>query len=78
MKDLLNYLIESITGSKDFEISETEADGKLELNVKADPSIVGLIIGKQGKTIKNLRKIVAIKAALNDKAVNILVSDTTS
>lgn len=75
MKDLASFLIENITGSNDFSIEE-EVDGeRVILNVTANPDIVGLIIGKEGKTIKNIRRIVAIKAALNDQAVNISVTE---
>jgi predicted RNA-binding protein YlqC (UPF0109 family) len=75
MIKLLEYLIGNITGSSDFKVAETDEEGKTLLTVKADPNIIGLIIGKQGKTIKNLRKIVAIKAAIENKAVNITVTE---
>lgn len=73
MKDLLQYLISSITGSDQFEIGEEELDGKVTFIVRADKDIIGLIIGKEGKTIKNIRRILAVKAASERKAVNISV-----
>jgi len=75
MKDLLQFLIENITGSSEFEIEEDRNDeGRVNLDVTADSSIVGLIIGKEGKTIKNLRKILSIKATREQSGVNINVS----
>ena len=75
MKGLLEFLIENITGSKGFSVDEeSEQDGRVNLEVTADPEIVGLIIGKEGKTIKNLRKILSIRATKEKLGVNITVS----
>jgi predicted RNA-binding protein YlqC (UPF0109 family) len=72
MKELLAFILEKLTGSADFEIDVQETEeGKIDLIVKAPEELAGLIIGKQGKTIKNIRRIVSIKAALEDKVVNI-------
>lgn len=75
MKDLLSFLIEKITQSTKFDVSESTEEGKTTFLVSAEPAIVGLIIGKEGKTIKNIRKIVAIRAVLENKSVNISVSE---
>lgn len=77
MKDLLAFLISEITGAKikdDFEVSEDTVEGKTTLNVVSKPDIIGLIIGKEGKTIKNIRKIVSVKAVLENKSINISVN----
>lgn len=77
MKTLLEFLIAKITNTKaetDFDVTEESVDGKAVLNVTAKPEIVGLIIGKEGKTIKNIRKIVSVKAVLENKSVNISVN----
>lgn len=73
MKELLTYLITEITGSDQFEIDEHVENEKINLEVRANPSIVGLIIGKQGKTIKTLRKILSIKATNDNTVVSISV-----
>ena len=75
MKELLAFILENLTGSAEFEIEEQEnEEGKTDLIVKAPEELAGLIIGKQGKTIKNIRRIVSIKAALEDKVVNITLA----
>ena len=76
MKSLLEFLITKITGAKigkDFSAVETESEGKTILEISAKPDIIGLIIGHEGKTIKNIRKIVAIRAVLEEKSINISV-----
>ena len=77
MKDLLAFLISEITGAKsaeDFTVSEDTVEGKTILNVVSKPNIIGLIIGKEGKTIKNIRKIVSVRAVLENKSINISVN----
>lgn len=76
MKELLSFLITNITGSDDFEVGENmnEEEGRLTLDVVANPDIVGLIIGREGKTIKNLRKILSIRATREKLGVNINVT----
>jgi len=74
MKDLLGYIISSITGSSDFTIEETHPEEtRVNFEVVADPAIIGLIIGKEGKTIKNIRKILSIRATREKLGVNINV-----
>lgn len=75
MKDLLSYILTSITGSNDFIIEETEPEaGKISFEVVCDPEIIGLIIGKEGKTIKNIRRLLSIKATKDKTGVYINVS----
>lgn len=75
MNELLTFLVKHITGSteENFSISQTEEADRVTLTISANPSIIGLIIGKEGKTIKNIRKIVAVRAVLEKKSVNISV-----
>ena len=75
MKKLLKFLVGKITGSDDFEIESVEENGRESLFVKANPEIIGMIIGKEGRTIKNIRRIAAIKATLENKLINISVEE---
>jgi len=77
MKKLLSYLVKGITGSDDFVIEETGDDDRVTFNVKADKDIVGFIIGKNGKTIRTIRNILRVKAALEKKGVYVTVTEKT-
>jgi predicted RNA-binding protein YlqC (UPF0109 family) len=78
MKDLLSYIINSITGSSEFEIEELHPEPHvINFEVVAHPEIIGLIIGKEGKTIKNIRKILSIRATKEKVAVNINITPRT-
>ena len=77
MKELLEFLIKNIAGDN-FEIKEEVLEGgRINMNVTADPSIIGLIIGKMGKTVKAVRKILSIRAVGEQKSVNISISERT-
>lgn len=78
MKDLLEYLVREITGNKDLEVTEQTEGDVINLTVHADPSIIGLIIGKQGKTIRTIRNLVKVRATLEKKAVNVSVEEKAS
>lgn len=73
MLDLIKFLITKITGSEDFEVEEGNDERGILFTVRANPEIIGFIIGKEGKTIKNIRKIAGIMAAKENKFININV-----
>jgi len=75
MIELTTFIIKNITGSEDFRVTEEEIDDRLTIQVDANQSIVGLIIGKEGKTIKNIRKLLAILATKTDKIIAINVTE---
>lgn len=75
MKELLEFLLEELTGTKDFSIEEIEEEGRVVLNVKANPDNIGLIIGKGGKTIKAIQNILRIRGSLEKKSVYLSVSE---
>jgi predicted RNA-binding protein YlqC (UPF0109 family) len=75
MKDLLEFLISKIIGSEDFSIEQEDEQDRVVLKVKVPDNQAGLVIGKEGKTIKNLRKILSIKAVKLNKAVYIKVNE---
>lgn len=75
MKKLLEYLVKGITGLKDIEVKE-EVDGDfLSFTILTAPETAGLIIGKQGKTIKTIKNLLRVKATLDKKGVSISVEE---
>ena len=75
MKNLLEFLIKNITGSDDFSVEEEVQEGFIVLNVTANKDLMGLIIGKEGKTVKNLRKILSVMGVLQKSSVKINVAE---
>ena len=79
MKELLEYILEGITGSKNFEIVESvgsdDTTNFINIEIKADPKIIGLIIGKSGNTIRAIRNLLRVRATLEKKGISVSVSE---
>lgn len=75
MKELLEYLITNITGTEDFEISESSEGDRENFEIIISKDYIGMVIGKEGSTIRSIRKIISVKATLENKLVNISVSE---
>lgn len=64
MEDLLVYIAKSITGSEEIEIVEGEEEGAKVYVIKAPQEFVGLLIGKEGKTVRAIRNLAKAKSML--------------
>ena len=73
MKDLLTFILKGITGKKDLEIVEETEGERIHFLVKAPEDSVGIIIGKEGRTIKAIRSLLKVKATLEKKGVSVSV-----
>ena len=69
MKQLLEFLLKGILGKEEFDVVETEAEGRIDYTIKTAQENVGMIIGKGGKMIKTLRNLLKVRATLEKKAV---------
>ena len=78
MKDLLKYITERIVNNpKDIEIQEVQMDGGgVNLSLKVNPDDMGLIIGKNGSTIRAIRNILKVKAIKDDVRFNLELVET--
>jgi len=77
MKDLLKYIVKEITGNSDFEIEENHEDNQMRFDLKLSPDVIGLVIGKNGNTIKSIRNLLKVRAVLEKKSVFLSVSEKT-
>lgn len=73
MQKLLDYIVSAIAGDYKYEIVKSDDADRVIFTIKADPDLVGIIIGKGGKTIRSIRKIVSTKATLDKKFVSVAV-----
>lgn len=78
MKKFIKYLVEETTGIKDANIEETEEDDKLTLTINVSPELIGLVIGKGGKTIKAIQSLARVRGKLEKKIVFVNVSESAS
>jgi uncharacterized protein len=75
MKELLNFILQKITGKDDFEITESEEEGKITLEVQILPEDMGLVIGKGGNTIKAIQTLLRVKGRIENKFVDLNVRE---
>ncbi len=72
MKELLEFIVNSlVTKPEAIQIDEQTDDGNVNLNLTVDPSDMGLIIGKNGQTIRAIRKLLTVRAIAENVRVNL-------
>ena len=76
MKEVLEVIVKSLVDNKDAVIvTETEDEKMNTYQVKVDPSEVGKIIGKQGRTAKAIRTLMKAAGAKYGKKFTIEIVD---
>ena len=72
MKDLLSFIVTSlVTKPEAILIDEQKDNGNINLNLTVDPTDMGLIIGKNGQTIRAVRKLLTVRAIAENVRVNL-------
>jgi len=74
MKKLLQFILENGLGIKDYQIKEEVADAVHSYQLIVPTEIVGLIIGKKGRTVKMIRNILKVRAILDKIRFSLIVS----
>ena len=70
MTDLLEQIARSLVDRPDdIEIREAERDGATVLELKVAPDDLGKVIGRQGRTARSIRTILASAATQQQKRV---------
>lgn len=70
MKELVRFLVEALVDHPEaVELYEVEGDRTTILELKVDPSDVGKVIGRQGKTANALRTLLKAHASRERKRV---------
>lgn len=76
MKDLLNFIVTSlVTNPEAVQIEERKQNGTVDLNLTVDPKDMGLIIGKNGQTIRAIRKLLTVRAIAENVRVNLQLNE---
>jgi len=69
MRDLLEYILKNILDSSDFVVEEKEENGSKNFTITLPKELMGLVIGKGGKTVRAIRNLLRVRATLEKKAV---------
>lgn len=72
MKDLADYIIKQLVNNPDsVSIEEQTEGGEVNLLVSVDPADMGIVIGKNGQTIKAIRRLLTVRAINDNVRVNL-------
>ena len=69
MKDCLTLIVSAILGTKDTKILEEESSGQIILTIVPKDENIGKLIGKKGKIINAIRKLIKIRATKEGKKI---------
>lgn len=75
MKKLLQYILENIIDKSDFSLEEETGESGVNLRIKVKKEVIGLVIGKAGKTIKALQDILRVKSKLENTGIFLTVEE---
>lgn len=71
MIDLLTHITQGITNNTDIEVSEDVVDGVHQYIVRAPKDVMGLLIGKEGRTIRAIRSLARARAIVEKININV-------
>lgn len=75
MRELLDFLLTGILGKEKYEVAETTEESHTNFVVSAKPGVIGMIIGKGGKTVRTIRNLLKVRATLEQKGVSVSVEE---
>jgi predicted RNA-binding protein YlqC (UPF0109 family) len=79
MKGLVEHIFKSlVTKPKAVEIKKKVQEGVINFNVKVDPEDMGLVIGRQGNTIRAIRTLVKTRALVEKKRVQLTLEEVNT
>ena len=76
LENLLTFLARSLVDEPDrVEVSGTENDSRVDLELRVAPDDIGKVIGRQGRTIRSIRTVMKAASVKTGKRVNVEVAD---
>lgn len=73
MEELLKHILENILPDKDVVVETSMEDNRYVFVVKAPKDKMGLVIGKNGNTIRAIRSLLRVKATLTKEIFDLSV-----
>ena len=76
LENLLAVLVRSLVDEPEqVEVSGTETDSRVDLELRVAPDDMGRVIGRQGRTIRSIRTVVKAASVKLGKRVSVEVPD---
>ena len=77
MKEFLEFLVKQITSKpEEVEITESRENDTFIYHIKVSEDDMGIVIGKEGKTIKSLRNLAKAKAIRDNIRIQVLLDES--
>ena len=78
MKDLLEFIVKSLVTNPDtVTIEDQQQEGSSIFRLSIAPEDMGIIIGKEGKTIRAIRKLLTVRAIAENIRVSLELVDVS-
>lgn len=76
LEHLLEFLARSLVDEpEEVEVSGTESDSRVDLELQVAPDDIGKVIGRQGRTIRAIRTVMKAASVKSGKRVSVEVAD---
>jgi predicted RNA-binding protein YlqC (UPF0109 family) len=77
MREFIEFLVKEITSKpEEVSVKENQDDGVFIYSVHVSPEDMGVVIGKEGKTIKSIRNMAKAKAIKDNIRMQIILEDS--
>lgn len=77
MQKLLKFLVEQITAKK-VAIEKTESGGMEVYTIKSPKDLMGILIGKGGRTIRAIRALARTRAIVDNKSISVQLEEESA
>lgn len=75
MIDLLEYITQTLTGNKDIKVEKDSSGDLIIYTIKAPKEVMGLLIGKAGRTIQAIRTLAKARAIVDNEKIAIRLEE---
>lgn len=69
MIELLEYITQTLTGNKDIKVEKDTSGDLVIYTIKAPKEVMGLLIGKGGRTINAIRTLARARAITDSEKI---------
>ena len=76
MKELIEFIVKNlVTNPEGVIVEEERNNGEVNLILTVDPQDMGIVIGKNGQTIKAIRRLITVRAIAENVKVNLRLNE---
>lgn len=75
MIELLEYITQTITGEKGIKVEKETSDDFITYTIRAPKSVMGLLIGKEGRTIRAIRTLARARAIVDQEKISVQLEE---